>query len=279
MNRCLMACTAGVLIGTAGCGGSPTPSELQNNSGMPGRIAALPEPGFGADVEPSETINPEMLQKQIAALHQYQAKQAEEVFAKLVKAAEDGDPGGWEAANQELQRLAAEAVPALIPELRSSEPLRREMAVTFLAQLGPDAAPAADDLAALLDDASPIIRVNAAAALSALEAPFPASIETLTELVNHEELPVRETAIAALGNAGRSPETVLPVLAKCLADPEIRVRISAAIALGQYGQAAQSFVPKLQLLAGDEDENVRNAVTTALQLIEGAPDDSAANRR
>jgi len=266
MHRWCVWSSTLVVVGFAGCGenAAPTPSIAKQSAS----IDATTPNQLEANVESVDLVRASHSAITVSHNPDAQTQQAEHAFARLVKAAEEGDPRGWEAANQELQQLGAAAMPVLIPALHSDKSLWREMAVTFLAQLGPEAAPAADDLAALLLDASPIIRVNAAAALSALEQPLPASIDALTELASHEDVHVRETAVSALGNAGRSAETVLPVLAKCLADEEIRVRTSAAVAIGQFGQAAQEFVPKLRLLSGDEDPNVRNAVTTALELIE-----------
>lgn len=268
MNRWLIACSGLLGIGLVGCGGttSPRPDAPQPRSAAHADSAG---PDGSVTADDSELLSrPKLPAVAISDGPDKHVQQSQEAFARLIQAAEAGDPSGWRTAEEDLQQLGALALPALVPALKSAEPLHRELAVTFLAQLGPEAAPASDELAALLLDESPIIRVNAAAALSALARPFPASIDALTELVAHEDAHIRETAISALGNAARSPESVLPVLASSLSDDELRVRIAAAVAIGQFGTAAQSFATKLRLLSADEDPSVRNAVTTALELIE-----------
>jgi HEAT repeat protein len=194
--------------------------------------------------------------------------QALAVFNRWVAAAADNDPEAWTKAEQELQGLGASAVPALTTVLDGDLPLAREMAVMFLAQLGPQAEPAADALAKLLDDESSLVRVNAAGVLTTFETAPESAVLTLTALLTDTDPNIRTTAAGCLGNVPELPPAALRQLAGSLDDPEPSVRTAAATTLSRAGTKAAAVLPKLRQLTADDDETVRQAATMAVRLID-----------
>jgi HEAT repeat protein len=196
--------------------------------------------------------------------------QARAVFERWVAAASDNDPEAWTKAEQEMQAVGAAAVPALVAVLEGEAPLAREMAVMFLAQLGPQAEPAASALAKLLDDESPLVRVNAAGALTTFETSPPAAATTLLDLLSDADPNIRTTAAGCLGNIAELPPAALAKLMTCLDDPIASVRAASATTLSRAGAKAAAALPKLERLKADEDETVRQAATVAARLVDPA---------
>lgn len=220
------------------------------------------------DTLPTMQVVPETALQTPPAVNQAIQKQAEAAFRRLLQAAESGRPDDWVTAEAELQQLGSAVLPTLIPPLSGSDPLAREMAVMFLAQLGPDAAPAAVALEGVLSDPSPFVQVNAAALLTTLESPPPAAIETLLELLEHPENNLRVTAVSALGNVPAAAKRVVPALKNCLTDADPHIRLTAATALGRIGQPAVSTLPQLRTLVNDDDPAVKDAALFAIRQLD-----------
>jgi hypothetical protein len=257
---------------------APTKSEeFTLGLAAPGPLVPMPQP-IEADMEalqpvPAKTAGPSSV---------------ELAFGRLLAAMEGGNPDDWATAEQELQAAGVLAVPVLQRHLEDERPQARELAVMFLAQIGPAAAPAAPLLMTLLDDPSSLIQVNAAATLvmigdqpgeeSETSAPTPESaervsraIETLQSLLDHPEENVRMTAISSLGNAGPAAKPALRQLRTALGDVNSQVRATAAAALGRLGPLATSQVAALKSLTKDEAPEVRTAAALAIRQIE-SPD-------
>ena len=196
------------------------------------------------------------------------AARAKDVFASIIKAAEVGDAEAWTKAEGELHKFGLAAVPALAERLSDTNNVARELAAMFLAQLGPDASPAADGLLKLLDDESTFARVNAAAALSTFEGHAERVAPVLIELLADDDVNVRITAATSLRNVGPSGAEAVGALSRSLQDADSRVRAAAAITLGELGKLASSSLATLRRLDDDEDEQVRTAATRAIQRID-----------
>lgn len=196
------------------------------------------------------------------------AAQAKNVFANLIKAAESGDAEAWTKLEGELHDLGLAAVPALAERLSDTNNVARELAAMFLAQLGPDASPAAEGLLKLLDDDSTFTRVNAAAALSTFEGHAERVAPVLTELLADDDVNVRITAATSLRNVGPSGAEAVGGLSRSLRDADSRVRAAAATTLGELGKVASSSLTMLRRLDDDEDEQVRTAATRAIKRID-----------
>lgn len=210
-------------------------------------------------------------------------------FEKLLAAAESGQPDDWAAAERELQTAGVLAVPVLVRHLEDENAQARELAVMFLAQIGPEAAPAAPALVKLLVDPSELVQVNAAATLVMIgdhsvsdeDAEEPSAgesaervalaVRTLAGLADYPEENVRMTAVSALGNAGPAATPALKLLRAALGDANPQIRATAAAALGRLGPVAATQVAALKALADDEDAGVRNAAAVAVRQIE-SPD-------
>jgi len=193
---------------------------------------------------------------------------ARAAFARLVGAHHDENPEQWHAAEQELIELGKHSVGALIGGLRSADSPEREFAAMILAQLGADAAPAADALKERLTDESLYVRVNVASALSQLGDQAEHVVPALIELIGEDDINVRLPAVVVLGNFGSAAKEAVTVLIESLGDDDSQVRESAATTLGRIGHDAAAAVEALERLADDDaKDRVRTAATIALTQI------------
>ncbi len=193
---------------------------------------------------------------------------AKEVFAEIVRAAEAGDAEAWTKAEGELHELGLATVSALTDRLSDTNPIARELAAMFLAQLGPDASPAAEGLLKLLRDDSTFARVNAAAALSTFDGYSERVAPVLAELLSDEDINVRITAATSLRNVGPSAKSAINGLTRSLLDADARVRAASATTLGELGPLASSSLPTLKRLGDDEDTQVQTAAIRAIKRID-----------
>lgn len=196
------------------------------------------------------------------------AARAKAAFASLIKTAEAGEAEAWTKAEGELHELGLAAIPALAEGLSETNSVARELAAMFLAQLGPDASPAAEGLLKLLDDESTFARVNAAAALSTFEGHAERVAPVLTALLADADVNVRITAATSLRNVGPSGSETIGALSRSLRDTDSRVRAAAATTLGEMGKLAGSSLASLRRLGDDEDDQVRTAASRAIQRID-----------
>jgi len=197
-------------------------------------------------------------------------------FAELVKAARESDAAGWSRAEAQLQELGAQATAALKERLADADPVARELAAMFLAQIGPDASSAAPGLVQLLSDDSAFARVNAAAALSTFEGFSDQAAPVLADLLMDPDENVRLTAATALRNVGPAATAAIPRLAQTLGDASPQIRAAAATTLGELGATATASLPALKRLTIDSDESVATAATEALKRIADASGDRSA---
>lgn len=241
--------------------------------------------------------------------------QAARALAALPPAPEITEPI-WEEAMKEADettmrhaldafaQLGASAVPRLIMALQM-EKIRLEV-VYILAQIGPDAAPAALPLARLLVDPNEQIAHEAALALAAIGPGAKAAVPNLLARLQRVEDantpaivyalgkidPGAANAQPALANALKSedpkvalaaawalaqvdPPTaeragqLIPVLSRGLKSELAVVRQGAAEALGRLGPLAKGAAPALEGVLKDEDPAVREAAEQALAAIGG----------
>ena len=246
-----------------GCGGGskPTPKERASKDAKPAvaesdaTSVAASEPqleAVPAQSEPGDADFP----------------RGAEAFAELVTAAQANDGEAWTKAEAKLQALGANATAALAARLDDENPVARELAAMFLAQIGPDAVSAADGLLKLLKDESTFARVNAAAALSTFEGFAERVTPVLVALLADEDTNVRITAATSLRNVSPSGRDALRALSQSLADTDSRVRAAAAVTLGELGTLATSSLASLRRLDADEDEQVRSAASRAIKQID-----------
>ncbi len=245
--------TSGTMIGCGQSGRSETTSGEPTVG--PAAIVAAEQPDLKA--VPPEAGRPSET-----------ATKARTAFAAIVRAAESGDAEAWTKAEGQLHNFGLAAVPVLTERLDDSNPMARELAAMFLAQLGPDAAPAAAGLLRLLEDDSAFARVNAAAALSTFEGHAERVTPVLVALLSDGDVNVRITAATSLRNVSSSGRAALIALSDSLTDGDSRVRAAAAVTLGELGPEATSSLASLRRLDGDEDEQVRSAAWRAIKQID-----------
>ncbi|MEX0700946.1 MAG: HEAT repeat domain-containing protein [Planctomycetales bacterium] len=246
---------AGLLAGIDGCGGDvpapPASPAVVTAETAPPPTAPHADPPAGP--RPTE---------------------AQTAFRKLVGAQ---DAEAAKAAEKRLDELGADALPAYVEGLSGDE-ATRQFAAMRLAQLGIDAAPAADALVKALADPSPVVRVNAGSALSILEdARRAQAVPVLAKLLDGQPEYIARTAAIALGNFEEQAAEAVPALGQALSADDAELRKWAASTLGRIGPPAQAAAPALEkLAANDEDAEVRAAAREALERLRPKPEPPAA---
>lgn len=165
------------------------------------------------------------------------------------------DAGKRERAGQDLIRLGADAVPALMDALQTPDPGLPAIYQQILARI-PSASP---ELAKALTSSHPLIRGRVAEifAISRDKSAVPVLIEAL----RGEFFTVRSRAAIALGNIG--DVSVLPELLPLLKDRESEVRIAACIAIGKFRDPS-TFDELANVTLDDPVIEVRQAAVKAL---------------
>ena len=257
---------AGSLLGLSlmiGCGGSNKPAPQVQTTPEPEAVVAsdastsvvAAEPELVSVPEQSEPGDPDF-------------PRGAEAFAAIIVAAQNNDGDAWAKAEARLQELGVQATAALAARLDDENPVARELAAMFLAQIGPDTAPAADGLVKLLQDESTFARVNAAAALSTFEGYAEKVTPVLTGLLGDGDDNVRLTAAMSLRNVGPLATKAVPGLVRVLEDSNPQIRAAAATTLGGIGPAATKSLPALRQLGSDPDASVVAAASRAIRQID-----------
>ncbi len=239
----------------------------------------------------------------------FDGPQRKKLAGQLTGLLVDPVPAVGLAAGGALIRLGGDAVDALRDALATREV--RSDAMEILAELGPAARPALDEMVAGLADPDPVYRADAAMAIAAIGPEADPAVPALEKLLGDEsaEPQVRYTAAYALGRMGGAAAAAEPLLRK-LADseddlmatvavwaavkirpddatlfdaavPKLRralqneeqlVRLEAAVALGEIGPPAGSALPMLEMLAEEDPVRiVREAAAAAVRKI-GPPE-------
>ena len=158
-------------------------------------------------------------------------------------------------AARELIALDAEAVPALLETLQTSDLNLLSTVQQILARIHS----ATPSLVKVLATAHPLVRGRAAEVLGIGK--DRKSIPALLEALTGEYFTVRSRAASALGNIG-DPK-VIPHLLPLLKDAEDEVRIAACLALGKFNDPT-TFDDITNVLLDDAKIEVRQAAARAL---------------
>lgn len=161
-----------------------------------------------------------------------------------------------ERAGAELLRMGAEAAPALIEALQTTDLGLLPHYQNILARMGIAATHVLTH--ALLND-HPLVRGRVAEVL--VQTKDPKAIPALLTALGGEYYTVRSRAARALGAIG-DPEAV-PALLEALKDPELEVRCEAVEALGMF-KLPESFDRMADLLLEDPQIEARQAAASAL---------------
>jgi HEAT repeat protein len=157
-------------------------------------------------------------------------------------------------------------VPALVKQLKSSNPEDRREAATALGKMSSDAKPAVGALVTALGDQDKFVRRFAAQALGEIGPDAKGGVKGLSVVLAkpNESKEVQQAAAIALGHIGTDG---LPALIGALKDKKLdpSVRSKAAEGLGLLGSGAGSAVPELTKALGDTE--VRMAAIGALSQM------------
>ncbi len=137
----------------------------------------------------------------------------------------------------------------------------RRQAALALGQIGPAAAPAAEDLIAALHDADESVCCHAAEALARVNGPPRQTVTALIELLQAPGLPTRTAAARALGALKSEAADAIPALMPLLKEHDEALRQAVAEALGQMGELPEMAVQSLTngLSSHDTLERARTA--------------------
>jgi HEAT repeat protein len=175
------------------------------------------------------------------------------------------NPREVQAATDEVGKRGEAALPAIQAALRDprSEADRLKGALKACTILGKRAAPAVDDVAAVLDEEG--LTTEAAIALSNMG---PDAFAPLKEGLSNDDPIVRRESLRSIGKlTERAPldsGTVTPLLLQGLKDPDGSVRAVATTYLGIIGGPPDQAVPALIAGLADDNPEVRREAATAL---------------
>lgn len=160
---------------------------------------------------------------------------------------------------QRILDFGADAIPALMQALNTSQALKKQTVINALGELEVKAA--IPNILLALKDAYPSVRAAAAEFLKDLD--VHSALPDLLPLLKDQSPGVRYHAAQALGRIG--DENNVPDLETLLQDSDLRVKIVAIESLGQFKSphSVAKLIPYLQ----DADAGVRKATIQALGMI------------
>jgi len=160
------------------------------------------------------------------------------------------------------------SISSLIAALSTPEPDKRAEAAAQLAQVGPDAQPAAIALVLACGDEVEEVRQWAAAALEELGPPSSSDVAQLTALIDARSPDVGYWAATLLGRLKEEAAPAVDALALSVAGKQnVAVRQRAAWALGESGPAAAAATPALQKAVGDADPRLARIAAQSLKKM------------
>jgi HEAT repeat protein len=164
----------------------------------------------------------------------------------------------------------ANQIDSYIAQLSSKDSAQQATAAEALAQLGPDAQPAALALVRACGTDDDSLREWLTSALESLGPPPSEQLRDLTTLLESKSLDVAYWAATLIGRLHATAATAVPALTKALQTAaEQAVRERAAWALGQIGAAAKSALPALREAAASREPRLSRLATEALTAIGG----------
>ena len=158
----------------------------------------------------------------------------------------------------------------LTAALSAPDAATRAGAAEELAQLGPDAQPAAVALVLACGDEEEEVRQWATAALEQLGPPLASDVAQLETLIEARSPDVGYWAATLLGRLKGEAAAAVDTLARAVAGQcGIAVRQRAAWALGEIGPASATAIPSLRKAAGDADPRLSRLSQEAIEKIAG----------
>jgi HEAT repeat protein len=156
----------------------------------------------------------------------------------------------------------------LTADLSAPDASQRSQAAEQLAQLGPDAQPAAIALVLACGDKAEEVRQWASSALENLGPPESSDVGQLISLIEAKSPDVGFWAATLLGRLKAEAAPAVDTLARTVASPAaLSVRQRAAWALGEIGSPAA--IPSLKAAASDPDPRLARLAQQAIGQITG----------
>ncbi|MGE4292692.1 MAG: HEAT repeat domain-containing protein [Desulfovibrio sp.] len=184
----------------------------------------------------------------------------------LVRQLDDKNEEVRNAAQDELIRRSAEAVPALVDALRGTSAPLRGAATQLLSRIG---APAVPELARALEDQSRTARIQSSIALGLMGSGAADAVRPLARALDDHVEDVRGNAAAALAEIGADAAQAAPELERLLKDPSPWVRRNSAMALGRIGPGARDSAEALMLaMREDSSPKVRTEAVRSLGKVD-----------
>jgi HEAT repeat protein len=157
---------------------------------------------------------------------------------------------------------AEKVVPALVEDLKSSEPKRQLRAINALGQLGAAAKPAVPLLAGRLKD-----HELQEASLAALRRIGPEASEAVPALVAFLRAPGQNIALKVGDVLVHIGPKAIPAVAGLLQDANVEYRRFAVFILAQYGGSAREALTPLMRALKDSDTQVASGAAHVLEEI------------
>jgi HEAT repeat protein len=152
------------------------------------------------------------------------------------------------------------AVAGLAAAAEDNNSAVRELAITTLGEIGPEAKASLPALEKALRDENTSVRTAAALAIDSIEPNSQVHRPVLIEALRRGDGPV----FLAVGNMGERGAWAVPALTSLLSDRRPSIRALAAHALGGIGPAARDAQRALQQCLQDPEASVRKAAQHAL---------------
>ncbi len=267
-----------------------------------GRLGRLGEPAAPSLREIAFSESDPVLRTQALVAYSRVSADSKALVADLLRAWDDADASVRQGAHSALllvRPVESALLPAIEPQLESSEKEVRERAAVFLSELGPDAGAAVDSVARALDRsvaagmADPAL-LQALASLGdpGLEIAFAELRKTPSSSLKADDWPLAVLrrvdlnalaslrsalsdpsasvragsleALAALSVRARSAAKVLPPL---MDDGDAAVRSRAWIAAGACGVAPEAMLARLETGLDDASLDVRRAVVSGIAFL------------
>jgi HEAT repeat protein len=191
---------------------------------------------------------------------------------ELITQLQDADPKIRLAAARMLSERRGdmtEVVAGLSKAVDHSDFVVREVAITTLGRIGPQAKEAMPALETALLDENSSVRTAAALAIDSIDPNSQAHFPVLIESLRQGDGPV----FLAVGRMGARGAWAVPALAALLSDRRPSIRALAAHALGEIGPPAHDVERALKQCMRDPEASVRKAAQSALRQIKSSDDD------
>lgn len=174
----------------------------------------------------------------------------------------------WLAASMALGGMGPEAVPELIPVLKSSKRHARQAAAGAIYLIGPPAKDAVPSLIVMLADEHKKTARVAMHALMSIGPESRAAVPSLVEALSSDDFHSQYTACMALGGIGPDAVEAVPELVRVLKEGSASARRHSAAALGSIGpEIGDEAVERLIEALADQAQPVREKAVIALGML------------